>query len=84
MYDFCFLPTLKRYKCEKGALQFLDERVYMIMLDGTDHVDVMHIEWFFFSSLLRYSNINDDLSIHVDNFTNVEENNKHHDEIITK
>lgn len=35
MYDLCFLPTLKRYKCEKGALQFLDERVYMIMLDGT-------------------------------------------------
>lgn len=34
MYNLCFLPTLQRFKCEKSNLESLDERIYMIVLDG--------------------------------------------------
>ena len=34
MHDLCFLPTAKRYKCERIRLQVLDDRVYMVGLDG--------------------------------------------------
>ena len=34
MHNLCFLPTLKRHKCEKIPLESLDERIYMMLLDG--------------------------------------------------
>lgn len=36
MHQLCFLPTLKRYKCEKLALKSFDERIYVVILDGNE------------------------------------------------
>lgn len=38
LYNLCWLPTLRRYKCEKRNLQSVDERLYMIGLDGNLNV----------------------------------------------
>lgn len=38
MYDLCLLSTTKRYKCERISLESVDDRVYIIGLDGKTHV----------------------------------------------
>ena len=34
LYNLCFLPKLRRFKCEMSAPQYFDYHVYIVMLDG--------------------------------------------------
>lgn len=34
MHELCYLPTLERYKCERRASKYLDERAFIIIVDS--------------------------------------------------
>lgn len=34
MHDLCFLPRLRRLKCERSTSKYFDERVYVVSIAG--------------------------------------------------
>ena len=54
MYNLCSLPKRERFKCEKvHPLQF-DERVYMVIIDGTELLIARQGRWWYFILALYF------------------------------
>ena len=71
IYNLCFLPKMQRFKCEKMAPDYFDDRFYMIALDGKKTSERVQPEVRLSSFLLLHSHRGDDRPLHVDHFGNV-------------
>lgn len=73
MYNLCFLPKMRRFKCEKMASHYFDERLYMIALDGIILTNLSSVSstYFLCSSLLLHTHRDNDDSLFIDYIRNV-------------